>query len=94
MGEYEQKEVVRMFLNKMDKNDMDYDEIRGWLDDQFPDYKFNGRQIRNILSAATDIARGEGRKLRLKDITRLWNRTKTFQEYLTRQTIIAEEKSL
>lgn len=94
MEEEEQKEVFKIFLKQVDKKDMDYDEIIEWINDSYEDNKFNGRQIRNILSAAVDLARANDRKLMLKDITKLWKRTRTFKEYLQMETILSEGKNL
>jgi hypothetical protein len=90
MGEDEQKQIFKMFINQIDPHDMERDGILEWVEDSYQDNKFNGRQIRNIISAAMALARAEDRKLKLKDIQRVWKRTKTFTDYLRSQTIRAE----
>jgi hypothetical protein len=76
LRECDQKHIFNLFVNDISKEDMKFDEIAHWL----------GRQIRNILSSAINLARAEKRHLELADIKRMWRTTKVFQSYLARQT--------
>lgn len=85
-----------MFLKDLDPSQMDGAAIKAWLDQNFDTYStwaFDGRQIRNILSAAISIARAEERPLALGDIMEIWNRTRKFQEelreYTTDQNVVS-----
>jgi len=93
MQEEDQKELLRTFLKQIHPRDMEKDDIQRWIKSSFMDNKFSGRQIRNILSSAMILARAEGRKLSVEDITKLWKKTKEFNDVLAAQRIIAEHNS-
>lgn len=84
-----------MFLRKMDEADVDRKGIENWLDDRFNDdsENLNGRQIRNILSCAIDLARSEKTKLQLTHIKTIFQTTKTFKTHLHNQTILAKRQN-
>lgn len=85
----DQKAVFHMFLKDLDPSQMDGRAIEAWLDqnfDAYPTWAFDGRQIRNMLSAAINIARAEERPLALGDIMEIWNRTGRFREELREYT--------
>jgi hypothetical protein len=93
MDEREQKNVFKMFLNTIDERDVKAKQkILEWVDEDFGE-RFNGRQIRNILSSAMALARAEKRPLELKDIKRVRDYTKIFQDHLHEQTILAKRRN-
>jgi hypothetical protein len=93
MDDKEQKNVFKMFVNKINDGDVKAKQkILEWVDEDFKE-KFNGRQIRNILSSAMALARAEARSLELKDIKRVRDCTKIFQDHLQEQTILARRRN-
>jgi hypothetical protein len=93
MDEREQKSVFKMFLNTIDERDIKAKQkILEWVDEDFKE-RFNGRQIRNILSSAMALARAEERPLELRDIKRVRDCTKIFQDHLHEQTILAKRRN-
>lgn len=90
----EQKKVFRLFLSQIYECDKISGPIEEWLNaPDYDDCKFNGRQIRNIIASAMDLARAADEKLQLKHIKRMWNSTRTFQNYLKEQTMRAKDRS-
>lgn len=92
MEEEAQKKVFRMFMKQIDECDKVSGPIERWLDENYDDLKYNARQIRNIISSAMDLARAENDKLKLHHIQKMWNCTRTFQNYLKEQTIRAKDR--
>ena len=93
MSEKEQRRVFRMFLDQVDERKIkDRSKIMDWVDEDFRD-RFNGRDIRNILSSAIAIARAQGRPLELKDIKTMRDSKRKFKEYLFEQTVKAKQRN-
>jgi predicted ATP-dependent protease len=93
MDQREQKNIFKLFLGQISRDDVILEPIESWLKDEYDDLKFNGRQIRNIVSSAMDLARAENQKLQLKHVKKMWNCTRAFQSYLKEQTIRAKDRA-
>ncbi|KAH7364931.1 P-loop containing nucleoside triphosphate hydrolase protein [Rhexocercosporidium sp. MPI-PUGE-AT-0058] len=87
----EQKRVWKLFLSQLDEHALEKRKINNWLDDYYQDNNFNGRQIRNNLSAAMSLARGEGRPLGEKDIRVFMQQTNEFEKFLAKKRLLADE---
>jgi len=72
---------MEMFLEQVAPEAMDERGVRAWVNKR-PRSDFNGREIRNIFSAAISRAKGEGRKLLIEDLDMFWNRANDFQRSL------------
>ncbi len=86
MNEESQKAVFKMFLRGIREDQMDRQGIEDWIESLFDNIEarpeFNGRQIRNILAGAINMARAKGQKLEVSDVNTLCSRTKVFQKIL------------
>lgn len=79
--------IFKGFLDNLDKNNLieDYREIKEWLKDDVYSEQFDGRQIRNIVTTALDLARAEKHyyggdgKLKRKHIKMAFNNVKEFK---------------
>lgn len=94
MKKSEQLEIFKMFLKEIDPSEMEEGRIIDWLDCNFEDPGFNGRQIRNVLASAIDIARANNRKLKLTDIKELRDRTQGFLKSLKDHTSQQSNRNL
>jgi hypothetical protein len=93
MIKQEQKRIFKLFIDDISDSDKVSGAIEKWLRDEYDDLQFNGRQIRNIISSAMDLACAEHSKLEPRHIKTMWNVTRTFQNYLKEQTIRAKDRS-
>jgi len=89
----DQKRIFRSLLESVPKDDVDWKNIRPWLEMKSFDDQFNGRQIRNILSSAIDIARADKTKLSVHHIERVTSCTKRFQKYLAHHMAAARARA-
>lgn len=89
----DQRSIFRELLKKVDKDAIDETSLDAWLTDYNFDDQFSGRQIRNILSSALDLARAESRQLRKAHIDSVISCTKKFQKYLAKQMAAARERA-
>ena len=90
MDEKQQQRLLTTFLNMIDERQIkNKDKILEWIGEDFRD-KFNGREIRNMLSSAIALARADGRPLELRDIKAMRESKRKFKEYLHEQTILAK----
>ncbi|KAJ2982968.1 hypothetical protein NUW58_g6334 [Xylaria curta] len=79
--------IFRGFLDKLDKENLvdDYDEIMSWLKEDVYSEGLDGRQIRNTVTTALDLANADAKynkgnnKLRKKHIKRAFNNAKNFK---------------
>lgn len=63
------------------EEDMDVDSIREGLAD-LAKLAMNGRQIRNAVTTARQLARSRGRAMRLEDLNHVVNVSRRFDEYI------------
>lgn len=89
-------EIYSIFLKQVkdDDNIEDWGEIRGWIKIESRSSKFNGRQIRNIVSAALGLARAERKKLNSQHLDTIVRKTGEFHEELAEQRKAYEMKQL
>ena len=93
MGERQQQRLLTTFLNMIDERQIkNKEKILEWIREDFRD-KFNGREIRNMLSSAMALARASGRRLELSDIKVIRECKRQFKEYLHEQTILAKQRN-
>ena len=93
MSEKQQKRVFNVFLDMIDERQIkNKPKIVDWVKEDFSE-KFNGREIRNMLSSAMALARADGRSLELRDIKVMRDTKKHFKEYLQEQTILAKQRN-
>ena len=93
MGEKQQKRLLTTFLDMIDERQIkDKGKILEWIGEDFRD-RFNGREIRNMLSSAMALARANGRPLELSDIKVMRESKRQFKEYLQEQTILAKQRN-
>ena len=93
MSEEQQKRVFNVFLDMIDERQIkNKPKIVDWVSEDFRE-KFNGREIRNMLSSAVALARADGRSLELRDIKVMRDKKKRFKEYLQEQTILAKQRN-
>ncbi|KAF2680446.1 hypothetical protein K458DRAFT_373277 [Lentithecium fluviatile CBS 122367] len=88
-----QKGVIEMFLEQIAAEDMDERDIRTWIS-KLHVIEFNGREIRNILSAAVNRARAARRKLLREDIEVFWNRAGDFKRQLAQHNSVVGGRQL
>jgi len=62
-------------------------QIRGWIDMVGSEAELNGRQIRNIVSAAQVLARSKGETLNYLHLKTVTDTTKRFQKQLEKLTL-------
>lgn len=87
-----QKAVMRNFLSKVKSTAVD-NQVSHWIRSHSDD-QFNGRQIRNVFSAAITLARSHERPLQVDDLQIFWERAKRFQKEMQDQITIADEIGL
>jgi hypothetical protein len=92
MARQEQKRIFKLFLDDISENSKASGAIDKWLRDEYDDLQFNGRQIRNIVSSAMDLARAEHSKLEPRHLKTMWSVTRNFREYLQEQTYRAKDR--
>ena len=89
----QRKRIFRRFIEGIDERQIkNRDYILQWADGDFRD-KFNGREIRNMISSALALARHESRSLELRDIKVIRESKRVFKDYLHDQTIRAKERN-
>jgi AAA+ superfamily predicted ATPase len=73
--------IFTEFLRQYDSHGLveDLDECVEYAEDDLWRKKFDGRQIRNIVTSAMGIARDEGKKLTYKHITKVVSRMEDFK---------------
>jgi hypothetical protein len=83
------KKVWDIYLDQLNsQNTVDKEAIQDWAYKKAETFlrgapeNLNGRQIRNIVSSAQAMARGDGRRLDLDDIKKVYNTTIDFQTSL------------
>lgn len=84
-GKPERQKIWRNFLTRvrdMPTSDMDYDDITDHLE-ALAEYKLNGREIRNVVTTARQLARFEGGQLRYTHVKDALDVTCKFGDYLT-----------
>jgi hypothetical protein len=69
------------------------EDVRNWIESLSAD-KLNGRQVRNIFSAATTLARARGSALQVSDLEVLWDRADAFQDRMRNQLFMADQLNL
>lgn len=81
--------IFKIFLDQLDRDSIaDRSRIMGWVEEYGCEYKFNGRQIRNVVSSALALARNLAKenngddRLQLIHLKQVANITKDFQEQL------------
>jgi ATP-dependent Clp protease ATP-binding subunit ClpA len=89
----DQRSIFRELLKNVNPDDVDQDSVGDWLADCGFDDQFGGRQVRNILSSAMDLARAENRQLRKAHIDTVIGCTKKFQRYLSTQMAAARDRA-
>lgn len=89
-------EIYTIFLKQIrdDNNIDDWDNILGWIKMESRSSKFNGRQIRNIVSAALGLARAERKRLNSDHLDQIVRKTAEFHEELSEQRKAYEMKQL
>ncbi|KFY28457.1 hypothetical protein V493_02921 [Pseudogymnoascus sp. VKM F-4281 (FW-2241)] len=89
-------EIYTIFLKQIrdDDNIANWDNILDWIKIESRTSKFNGRQIRNIVSAALGLARAESKKLNSDHLDQIVRRTTEFHEELAEQRKAYEMKQL
>ena len=93
MSERQQKRLLTMFLDMIDDRQIkNKGKILEWVREDFRD-RFNGREIRNMLSSAMALARADGRALELSDIKVVRDSKRNFKDYLHEQTILAKQRN-
>ncbi|KAI9761887.1 MAG: hypothetical protein M1840_001540 [Geoglossum simile] len=83
------QEIFKFFLDQLEPDSIsDRAGIDEWIEEYGCDYKLNGRQIRNVVSAALALARSSAKenrgdeKLTVKHLKNVVSITKDFQEQL------------
>jgi SpoVK/Ycf46/Vps4 family AAA+-type ATPase len=94
MGTEEQKEVFEQFLSDVGNENMETSEIKHWLKRNYESPELCGREIRNLLASAIDIARADHRRLRLEDIQEMRSRTVRFKKAVELENKMQEKISL
>lgn len=94
MQKPELQKLIDLFLEGVKENEMEGSLIRNWMQYGLTSEGINGREIRNIISAAVDLARIEKRVLKAGDILELWERTQSFKRSVSTETAIEENKTL
>ena len=93
MSEKQQKRLLTIFLEMIDERQIkNKGKILEWVAEDFRD-KFNGREIRNMLSSAMALARAAERPLELSDIKVMRDSKRQFKDYLQEQTILAKQRN-
>lgn len=89
-------EIYTIFLKQIrdDDNIANWDNILSWIKMESRSSKFNGRQIRNIVSAALGLARAERKKLNSDHLDQIVRKTTEFHEELAEQRKAYEMKQL
>jgi AAA+ superfamily predicted ATPase len=83
--------IFDLFLDQLKIDSRDRADIREWIKEFGSGIKLNGRQIRNVVSSAQALARGERHGLRKDHIKRVMNITKEFQEQL--ESLVQEARA-
>lgn len=82
-------DIFKMFLKQCKKKDMvdmeEWDDIQFWCEKNLPRKKFDGRQIRNVITSAVSLAASNNDKLRLKYLQDLANIVSDFKGDLSKQ---------
>jgi len=89
----DQRRIFHELLKNVNPDDVDQGSVGDWLADYRFDDQFSGRQVRNILSSAMDLARAENRQLRKAHIDTVIGCTKKFQRYLAKQMAAARDRA-
>jgi hypothetical protein len=89
------RKIYRNFLKQLDDEGLieDWDEVQEWVDEESVRYKFNGRQIRNVVSSAMSIARSKGELLNRKFLNQIAIKTQDFMDD-TKEQMIAYKTTL
>ncbi|OBT50804.1 hypothetical protein VE04_08539, partial [Pseudogymnoascus sp. 24MN13] len=89
-------EIYTIFLKQVrdDDNIANWDNILSWIKMESRTSKFNGRQIRNIVSAALGLARAERKKLNSDHLDKIVEKTREFHDELAEQRKAYEMKQL
>ncbi|KAI1359172.1 P-loop containing nucleoside triphosphate hydrolase protein [Xylaria arbuscula] len=81
--------IFKGFLENLRKRNLidDYDGIMSWLKEDVYSEGLDGRQIRNVVTTALDLANAEPGNYKLKQahLKRAWNNTKRFTKDFDRQ---------
>ena len=88
-----QRAMMSEFLSTVKSTAVEKREVSHWIRSHADD-EFNGRQIRNVFSAAINLARAKRRKLEQADLDIFWQRTKAFHHKMEKTIMAAEMASL
>ncbi|KAI1357507.1 hypothetical protein F5Y08DRAFT_324151 [Xylaria arbuscula] len=88
--------IYNSFLEQLDNKGLvdDLDDLQKWARKEGKRYKFNGRQIRNVLSTALGLARAEGKRLRREDLISVAQQTEEFKQDLHEQEAIYKDRQI
>ena len=91
--------IFRIFLQQLEPDSIKNERaIFEYVKEYGTDYRFNGRQIRNVVSSALSLARNEGKngdgdeRLDIRHLKTVLNVTKDFQEQL--ESVTTEARSM
>jgi hypothetical protein len=100
LNESQTKQIWKIYLDQLNAgNTENKKEIEEWVKLKSENFyeatpqNLNGRQIRNIISSAQALARGEDRKLKLEDIQKVYDTTVAFLVDLWDHTDLARSKA-
>ncbi|KAI0969444.1 hypothetical protein F4678DRAFT_440450 [Xylaria arbuscula] len=88
--------IYESFLEQLDNKGLvdDLGDLQKWAKTEGKRSKFNGRQIRNVLSTALGLARADGRKLMRDDIISVVRQTEDFKQDLHEQEVLYRDKQI
>lgn len=72
----------------------DLADLQKWARKEGKRYKFNGRQIRNVLSTALGLARADGERLKREYISSVALQTEEFKQDLHEQETIYRDRQI
>ncbi|KAI1092955.1 hypothetical protein F5B19DRAFT_179487 [Rostrohypoxylon terebratum] len=92
LNQDQKQQIFMEFLLQLKEKDLidpnKWESIQTWVEKEGRSKRFNGRQVRNIVSTAMGLAHAEKRKLERKDLSLVAMNTSAFKDALAAQEAV------